>query len=61
MCRLLAASICLFLFLNSFNTFSQEDPKVVLVTLDGLRWQELFSGADPLLISNTEYVTDTTG
>lgn len=30
--------------------------KVVLITLDGLRWQELFSGADPLLIGNKEYV-----
>lgn len=35
----------------------QEDhTKVVLITLDGLRWQELFSGADPLLIGNKEYV-----
>ncbi len=34
------------------------DTKVVLITLDGLRWQELFSGADPLLIGNKEYVND---
>jgi hypothetical protein len=34
--------------------------KVVLITLDGLRWQELFSGADPLLITNQTYVNDTT-
>src|SRR3546814_18020467 len=25
---------------------------VFLITLDGLRWQELFSGADPALIAN---------
>lgn len=34
--------------------------KVVLITLDGVRWQELFSGADPLLVANTKYVSDTT-
>lgn len=33
---------------------------VFLITLDGLRWQEVFSGADPDLISNKEYVSDTT-
>ena len=41
--------------------FAQESTKVVLITLDGLRWQELFSGADPLLIANKEYVGDTIG
>ena len=23
------------------------DPKVVLVSIDGVRWQEVFNGADP--------------
>lgn len=32
---------------------------VFLITLDGLRWQELFTGADPKLITNPEYVNDT--
>ncbi len=36
------------------------NPKVILITLDGVRWQELFSGADPLLINNLQYVKDTT-
>lgn len=31
---------------------------VVLITLDGLRWQELFSGADPGIIRNRKYVGD---
>ena len=59
--RLLSISMCVFIFLNSFSLFSQDDPKVILITLDGLRWQELFSGADSLLIANTNYVEDTTG
>jgi len=32
--------------------------KVFIITLDGLRWQELFSGADSLLVGNDEYVND---
>lgn len=37
-----------------------KNTKVVLITLDGLRWQELFTGADPLLVANKKYVGDTT-
>jgi len=49
------------LFLCCFGIYAQdENTKVILVTLDGLRWQELFSGADSLLIGNTDYVRDTT-
>ncbi|SNY95297.1 alkaline phosphatase family protein [Flagellimonas pacifica] len=48
----------------SFTTlaWSQEKdmPKIVLITMDGLRWQELYTGADSLLITNKEYVHDTT-
>lgn len=29
---------------------------VILITVDGLRWQELFSGADSLLIGHEDYV-----
>lgn len=37
-----------------------ESQKVFLLMLDGLRWQELFSGADSLLINNKKYTKDTT-
>jgi len=57
--RFLIVPISLFLFLPTFSAFSQDDPKVVLITLDGLRWQELFSGADSLLVANKTYVKDT--
>jgi hypothetical protein len=33
--------------------------KLFIITIDGFRWQEIFTGADPLLITNTEYVRDT--
>lgn len=55
-------ALTMLTFLPSHGTQAQErvTPKIVLVTLDGLRWQELFTGADPLLVSNSEYVHDTT-
>ncbi len=53
--------ILVFLLLPLFNTLAQDkNTKVVLITLDGFRWQELFTGADSLLIANNEYVSDTT-
>lgn len=57
--------ICILLFgslqTSKLQAQTNNNPKVVLITLDGFRWQELFSGADSLLIANTEYVADTTG
>jgi len=38
---------------------SKAADNVVLVTLDGLRWQEVFFGADKNLIDNTDFVADT--
>src|ERR1700760_3808303 len=29
-----------------------------IITIDGFRWQEVFTGADPLLIGNEDYVRD---
>ncbi|MGB3151075.1 MAG: phosphoglyceromutase [Maribacter sp.] len=53
-------TILLGMFLTGFSLTAQEqNPKVILITLDGLRWQELFSGADPLLVANGAYVNDT--
>ncbi|MDP4263983.1 MAG: alkaline phosphatase family protein [Bacteroidota bacterium] len=30
-----------------------------IITLDGFRWQEIFTGADPVLINNEKYTPDT--
>jgi len=37
----------------------KETPNVFIITTDGFRWQEIFNGGDPALMSNTEYVEDT--
>lgn len=42
------------------NAQNSKDTKVILITLDGFRWQELFTGADSLLVTNKTYVHDTT-
>ena len=40
------------------NLTAQEvAPNLVLVTLDGVRWQEVFSGIDPLLIEDERYTS----
>ncbi|MEQ9415390.1 MAG: phosphoglyceromutase, partial [Cyclobacteriaceae bacterium] len=31
---------------------------IFIITLDGYRWQELYTGADPALIKNEKYVND---
>lgn len=46
---------CLLLFAT--NVFSQQNFKtknVIIITLDGLRWQEVFTGADSTLLNNKE-------
>lgn len=47
----------LILFCSS-TAMAQKTENVFLVTLDGLRWQELFGGADSLLIDDSGYVED---
>ncbi|WP_103071607.1 alkaline phosphatase family protein [Aquimarina sediminis] len=47
-------------FITKGNAQEEKPVKVVLITLDGLRWQELYTGADSLLIENKAYVHDIT-
>lgn len=49
-----------FFSASSFAQQGKETENVFLITLDGFRWQELFTGADPQLITNADYVNDTT-
>lgn len=47
-------SLCLLLLFVACQVTSK--PRVVLVTIDGLRWQEVFNGADNLLIRDKRFV-----
>jgi len=48
-----------FLGIHAQQKLESPKTKIVLITLDGFRWQELFTGADAKLIANKEYVEDT--
>jgi len=39
---------------------NQPAQNIFIITTDGFRWQELFTGADSLIINNPAYVKDTT-
>jgi hypothetical protein len=56
--RIIAVSV-LFLSLNFAGSAQRPETRnIVIVTLDGLRWQELFRGADPEIACREKYVTD---
>ena len=52
MLLLLVISTC------GFVVPQKDETRVVYITLDGYRWQELFGGADTSLISDGKYVAD---
>lgn len=53
-----------FLLCNlSAGVFAQQHSteNIVIVTLDGMRWQEVFGGADSILLRNHKYTRDSNG
>src|SRR5262245_26443856 len=55
-------SILIIFFLSFFIMSNAQDEKtenVIVITLDGYRWQEVFSGADEELINTKEFSHDT--
>src|SRR5580693_3132111 len=58
----LAAVLCLPALAQEpppFHADYAKTKKLFIITIDGFRWQEIFTGADPALVSNTDYVRDT--
>lgn len=49
--------------LFSFQPCNAQNPArtrhLFVITIDGFRWQEIFAGADPLLMTDPKYVRDT--
>lgn len=51
----------LLLVIGSLNVQGQQKTEnVILITFDGLRWQELFTGAEKRLLLSNQFVKDTT-
>ncbi len=51
----------LLIFLQLFlwqGVSAQKADNIFIITLDGLRWQEVFSGADSLLVNDSGYTDD---
>ena len=48
-----------FLFQLSLLFAQSKTENIIIVTLDGFRWEEVFGGADSLLINDSTYVHDT--
>ena len=53
----LAGFICSLLI--CFSAVAQPAQNLILVTLDGVRWQEIFNGADSTLLFDPAYSRDT--
>lgn len=46
------------LFVTSVAWGRDDDRRIVWITIDGLRWQEVYGGADSLLVGNQDFVSD---
>jgi Type I phosphodiesterase / nucleotide pyrophosphatase len=51
----------LLLCANSLVFAQNKTENIVVVTLDGMRWQEVFGGADTALLKNKKYTKDSSG
>ncbi len=56
---LLPILVALCISITSFAQVKTEN--VIIVTLDGMRWQEVFGGADSALLKNKKYTKDSIG
>jgi hypothetical protein len=57
-CSKYVLALCLLGMFTGVKAQKTTTPKVVLITIDGFRWQELFTGADSLLVAHKDYVQD---
>jgi hypothetical protein len=52
-------AVLVFLSAHAFVSAQPlQTENLIIITLDGFRWQDLFYGADPSLLGNRKYVTD---
>lgn len=49
---------CLFFCFSVMLSAQNNTQNLVIVTLDGMRWQELFKGVDPEIIKNKKFTKD---
>lgn len=60
--KIIALASFIILLFSAKQTIAQtQTENIVLVTLDGMRWQEVFGGADSSLLQNRKYTKDSAG
>ncbi|HSI69021.1 MAG TPA: alkaline phosphatase family protein [Gillisia sp.] len=47
--------ILIIVLFSSIPLSAQNEPRIIWITIDGLRWQELYTGADSLFIRNPQF------
>lgn len=52
---------CILLSGSQLVVAQQKTENIIIVTLDGMRWQEVFGGADEQLLKNKKYTKDSSG
>ncbi len=57
--RILLFAVCFTITVNSIGQSKTEN--IVIVTLDGMRWEEVFGGADSSILKNKKYTKDSSG
>lgn len=55
--KILIAVLCLFSYHSVFSQ-SHKTENLIIVTLDGMRWQEVFGGIDSQIVINKQYTRD---
>jgi hypothetical protein len=56
--RLFLVAVAIGMSNNQANAQSHKTENVIIVTLDGMRWQEIFGGTDTALLNNPKYTRD---
>ena len=52
---LISAILLLSFTVNAQQQTQKKEPNIFLITLDGVRWQEVFTGIDTVLLENKKY------
>ena len=48
-------SCAVFLLLTSIFSFAQDDQRLIIITTDGFRWQEVYNGMDAAISSDKRF------
>lgn len=48
-------SCAVFLLLTSIFSFAQDDQRLIIITTDGFRWQEVYNGMDAAIASDKRF------